>query len=285
MSYLLAWSVLSLSQRDTGRRTFLKEHDVKQLHKFALGAVSACVVALSPLASQAATIQLGFILDRSGSIPAADWNVIVDGLSSAIGTLIPVGGADTYEISVVSFATSASADVSNFLVSNAAQRTALATTIFNLGDGRSGDVYVGGSTNFQAAFTTMNTVLSNTIAGSAFSYVNFATDGVPNASAVAERNALINAGVDNISIEGIGNGVNAASLQNDYCYPQPCDTTSPYNFPTQGFYIAVNTAADYAAAIANKIRTVTGQVPEPGTLALAGLALAGIGATMRRKSA
>lgn len=258
---------------------------MKQLRKFALGAMSACLVVLSPAASQAATVQLGFILDRSGSIGAADWNVIVDGLSNAIGTLVPVGGTDTYEISVVSFAAGASADVSNFLVGNAAQRTALATTIFNLGDGRSGDVYTGGSTNFQAAFTTMTTVLSSTIAGAAFSYVNFATDGVPNAAAVTERNALISAGVDNISIEGIGGGINAASLQNDYCYPQPCDTTSPYNFPTQGFYIGVNSAADYAAAIGNKIRVVTGQTPEPGTLALAGLALVGLAVGARRRSA
>lgn len=258
-----------------------KEIAVKAIRKFALGVVSAGVLAIAPLASQAATIQLGFILDRSGSIGQTNWNTIVGGLSTAIGTLIPVGGTDTYEISVVSFAGSASADVSRVLVNSAATRSALATTIAGLTS-----VFTGGSTCFNCGFDTMRTTLAPTLGSAAFSYVNFATDGVPNdnAAGISSRDAMIAAGVDNISIEGIGSGVNAASLQGSYCYPQPCDTASPYNFPSQGFYIAVPDANAYVAAIQNKIRVVTGQTPEPGTLALAGLALAAIGATMRRKA-
>ncbi len=257
---------------------------MKQLRKLSLGVVSACVMGMAPVASQAANIQLGFILDRSGSIGGSDWNVIIDGLSSAVGSLIPVGGPDTYEISVVSFASTASIDIARFVVSDAAARATLATTIFNLGDGRPGDVYTGGGTNFQAAFSAMTTALTPTIGGAAASYVNFATDGV-GTDGVAERDALIALGVDNISIEGIGGGVDAVTLQGSYCHPQPCDTTLPYNFPNQGFYVAVANAQAYAAAIRTKIQTVTGQVPEPGTLALVGLALAGVGFTARRKAA
>lgn len=257
---------------------------MKHIRKLALGVVSACVMGMAPVASQAASIQLGFVLDRSGSIGSSDWNVIIDGLSSAIGSLIPVSGADTYEISVVSFASSASIDIQNFVVTDAAARTTLATNIFNLGDGRSGDVYTGGGTCFSCAFSAMTTALGPTIGAADASYVNFATDGVGD-NGVAQRDALIASGVDNISIEGIGGGVNAALLQGSYCHPQPCDTTSPYNFPNQGFYIAVANAQEYAAAIRNKIQVVTGQVPEPGTLALVGLALAGVGFTARRKAA
>lgn len=254
----------------------------------AAGAVGSALL-VSSISAQAGTIQLGFILDRSGSIGNADWTTIVNGLSSAIG-LIPVGGADTYEVSVVTFSTSANANVSNFLVSSAAARSSLQTTIAGLAALGS-----SGVTDYTLAFQKMDQVLRNTSATASATYVNFATDGDANPIAnngVAVRNSMVQATaggyVDNISIEAIGGSISAAGqtlLKDQICYPQPCDTTQPYNFPTQGFYIAVATAQQYADAIQNKIRTVTNQTPEPATLALVGLALAGAGMAKRRKAA
>jgi hypothetical protein len=136
---------------------------VNNIRNLALGALSTCIVAAAPSSVNADTIQLGFILDRTGSIGSTDWNTIVDGLSSAVGSWVPFGGTDTCE---VSFASSASIDISNVLVTDAASRTALALSFFNLGDGRPSDVYaLGGATNYAAAFTSLNTVLSNTTLG------------------------------------------------------------------------------------------------------------------------
>lgn len=250
-------------------------------------AVAASIgIAAAPV--KADTIQLGFILDRSGSIGPGNWTVIVNGLSAAIGN-IPVGGDDTYEVSVVTFASSATANISNFLVTDATSRSNLQTQIAGLTS-----VYSGGLTDYAAAFTTMTAALGGTNQQDvSFSYVNFATDGDPtdggsggvshNQAGINARNAMITAGVDNISIEGIGSGVSAANLINNYCSPQPCDTVSPYDFPTQGFYIGVSDAAGYAAAIGNKVRIVTGQVPEPQMIALLGIGLLGLTPLMRRR--
>jgi von Willebrand factor type A domain/PEP-CTERM motif len=253
--------------------------EVLMIKRFKLHAAAAGVaLALGAAApAQAGVIQLGFILDRSGSVGSTDWGTIVTGLSSAVNSLLPTNSS--YEVSVVTFSTAATANIQNVLVDSAATRQTLANNIAAL-------PYSGGNTNYAAAFSTMQTVFGQSNQSVDFSYVNFATDGEPNTggNGVTERNALITAGVDNLSIEGIGISVSAANfLKNSICYPQSCDDVSPFNFPTQGFYVGVSNAAGYAAAIGNKIRVVTQQVPEPGTMLLLGASLLGFGFARRRK--
>ena len=183
----------------------------------------------------------------------------------------------------MSFGSSASINVNAVLIDSVASRTAVANAINAIG-------FSGGSTNLTAAFNAMNTALTGSAEMIDHSYVNLATDGVANSpsSATTARNNLIGtgvgqAGVDNISIEAIGGSVDATFLQNSICYPGPCTISPTFNFPGQGFYIPIASAADFPTAIANKIEVIT-QVPEPGMGLIFALGMAGL-VVLRRKVA
>ena len=247
-----------------------------RIRGLALAAIPAAAIALmAQRPVEAAPIQLGFILDSSGSIGSSNWSTITSGLATAISSVVPQNG--TYEITVVKFSTTAATVVAPTILT-AANAAAVATSI-------SGTSFLAGNTNYAAAFTLMQSLLTPTIAASSASYVNFATDGEPNTggNGISERNALIAAGVDNLSIEGIGSGVDANFLRNSICYPGPCTNAPMYNFPTQGFYLAVANANSYANAIGEKIQVIT-NVPEPLSIALFGMGLAGLGVVVRRRA-
>lgn len=240
--------------------------------------IAAATLSLGLLAApvKAGVIQLGFILDESGSIGSSAYSTIKQGLHDAIDTLIPTDSS--YELSVVSFASGTQVLVNTVLIDSVATRSAVADLVL-------ADTFTSGGTNMTAAFNTMNSVLSGSTLEIDASYVNLATDGVANSetNAIAARNALITAGVDNISIEAIGGGVDASFLQGSICYPGPCIVApAAFNFPNQGFYIAVPDAEGYADAIGNKILVVTEQIPEPGMIALFGLGVLGLAIARRR---
>lgn len=129
----------------------------------------------APSQARADIIQLGFILDDSGSITTGEWSTIRNGLASAIQNVVPVGGLNTYEISVVKFSNNATVVVDAVLIDSIATRNAVATTAGAMSQS-------AGFTNYAAGFN----VMLDTITGSAnyqpsvIQYINFATDGVPN---------------------------------------------------------------------------------------------------------
>ena len=102
-----------------------------EMKKILLAGALAATTMLGATTASAGIIQLGFILDRSGSVPEPDWGVITTGLADAMDN-IPLPGDDTYEVSVVTFASSATIAIANRALTTVAEVDALKADILAL---------------------------------------------------------------------------------------------------------------------------------------------------------
>lgn len=234
--------------------------------------------------AQAAAIDLAFIMDASGSIASSDFDSAMDSLASALETNIPVGGADTYRIGVVTF-------------SNSAQLTTLKTIttaadLATVADDIRNQSFIGSTTNYQRAF---NLVTSSFGALGDTSIVNMMTDGNPNrGNTGAGLNNLKGAGWDSLSFESIGGGADntfLAGLAYDTggaggaILGDATQITDPLN---AAFVLEVSGfGAAYDVAIATKVQKLVNPspVPLPAALPLLAGGLFLIGFAGRRKYA
>ncbi|MBL3570257.1 hypothetical protein BV509_18345 [Rhodovulum sulfidophilum] len=261
------------------------------------GATTAICILFGAGASSAAVIDLGFVLDGSGSVSSSDFSSAASALSAALSQ-IPTSGENQYRVAVTSYGYGSYTAVPPTIVtaSNIGSIQAQVLTAYK----------DSGGTDTAGAITYITNLFTNDGGLGATSLINITTDGSPNSQSATEAAALAAnvAGIDGISFEAVGSGVSSSSAQGDMARIAGLGTsgdadagviaTDLDNLPnatTTGFVIPVANFTAYGAAIEAKIGQViddtggnTGVVPLPAAMPML---LAGLGAFgfLRRRGA
>ncbi len=263
--------------------------------KYFFGAAALSVCAAT--SSLAASIDLGFAIDASGSVGSGNFNLTRNALADALSN-IPTVGANEYRIAVTRFSFGASIIIAPTVVT--------ADNIASLQDTLRATNYIGGGTNTSGAIDSLTSAFQATGSLGDTTLFNITTDGRPNSQTATETAALnaFNAGVDGISFEALGGGLNSGDLENMRRIASIGTTggvssagailTDADNIPTvteTGFVIRVEDFSDYQFAINAKVEEVVQDVEPPSVplpasipLLLSGLGACGV-LRLRRKSA
>lgn len=241
--------------------------------KSALAAAGLAAAIAAPVSAQAAPIELALVLDASASISASNWSLQTGAYANALTQLalngvLPTDG--TVAISVIRFAETASVVRGMTTISDSTDLTAL--TSFFTGLSQSGNgMYTCISCGIQQAVGTFTTATSD----KERRIVDVSTDGVWNRGANPAGDAdvvgtsawaVVNGNADVVNAIGIGP-----------------DADANFNYGDGSFNMTAANFETFQTALVSKLeREITGNVPVPGTLALFGLGVLGLGLARRR---
>lgn len=232
------------------------------LNRISAAAIAATSLFFGANALSAATIDLGFALDESGSINNADFRRAKNGLADALG-LIPTSGDDLYRISVVSFASDARTIVDVMDVTP----TSLPLIQQSVRDIRQAD----SATAIGEAIDLLTTNFTASGFGDTTLF-NVTTDGVNNRFTVTPQDAATAAaaaGVDGLSFEAVTEEADVDALL-EIAFPGTpmlvADADDLPNPLTTSFVLEVDNFTDYQAAISAKVSRIvadTGSDTDP----------------------
>jgi hypothetical protein len=240
--------------------------------RIALASATAAALAFGAAgASAAPTTALWLAMDGSGSISSGDFTTQISGYVAALNGFFASTPTAYGKVAIGGniFGANLSTFAALSTIEDAADLALLTTAIAALDPGRGGI-----STGATAIGDAVNAGTSALLAFEAAQQVNLrlvidvTTDGSNNTGAnpaTAATNATT-LGVNAVNCLGLGASANCGFIG-----------SNGTNFGTVTF-------ASLADALEDKIRIET-QIPEPMSLALVGIALAGLGLTRRRKAA
>lgn len=269
-----------------------------------LSIATVFVASFGAFSANAATIDLGFAIDESGSVSgqpnqvSSELGLIREGLASALD-LIPSVGApnnpNTYTVMIVRFASSASTLVTKTAI-NDTSRASIQNTLRTASR-------ISGGTNIAGAVNQLTSEVcgigENTCTADTTLF-NVATDGSgtsPIFGSPSANDQAIAAGVDGISYEAIGGGAQPTSIAN-FAFPgtvQVVDLAAGDTLPNplnNAFVIDIAGFEDFENAIAAKVGRVvedtggggTNVIPLPAGLPLLLTGLAVLGLVRRKKA-
>ena len=230
--------------------------------KSIMGIAAALPLLFGASQASAVEVELGLTIDASGSIGSTNFTTQRNAYVAALNNVIPSFFGDI-AIGVWRFDSSVDLIQDTMVINDAADLAILTTAIQNM-------AYTGGLTNISGSIdAAANNLLGNAI-DSTRQVIDVSTDGGQTSSLGNANTAAANAvaaGIDAINCLGIGTGANCGFIAG-----------------SGAFSVTANTFAEVQNALERKLRREITGVPEPITLALMGIALAGIGATRRRKA-
>ena len=258
--------------------------------------------AMTGTASQAANIDLAFIMDSSGSVGSTAFNNAMDALADALNANIPTSGTNVYRIGVFTFSESATTTAFATIDSP----TALADLVQDVKD----QSWLGSTTNYKNVFDLVHNTFG-TIAGTGL--INMMTDGEPNNpgsntdalnAAKASATVLQADGWDSLSFESVCNSSNCSGQNNLLAglgfgsgntpndanllpiFTSGAQITDPLTTP---FVLDLPNFAAYNDVIGSKVQKIVDPdpVPVPAALPLlaGGLAIFGFVGRRRRQAA
>ncbi|MFO1226932.1 vWA domain-containing protein [Roseateles sp.] len=253
------------------------------------GASATLALAMAAFtASAAPTTQLGFLIDASGSIGTSNFTTMKNGYAAALGAL-PTDGS--IEVTIYSFSTGTVQVLAPTVVTGA--------SIGGIISAVNGMAYTAGTTHTADGINAIAAAMLGSANYSAQlrSIINIATDGVPNgntqAQTIAAATSAQTRGIDAMTAEAIGAGLDVGFLQDIVFSPVKgvctnCGVVLPGvgslsdPMTSDPWILRVNTFADFEDAITAKVKAITNQVPEPGSVALVAIALLAAGGQARR---
>ncbi len=230
---------------------------------FALLGSVALGAAMPTSASAAVSLELGLIIDGSGSIGSANFALQKNGYVNALGDLSVLPTDGTVAIGVYLFSNSVQTVFSMQAITAANIATLIAAV--------NAMTFPNSTTATDLAVNVATADIFTNNIDSARQILDISTDGVPNSQAAynTAKAAALTAGIDQINCVGIGNGADCSLVTGG----------------VGAFSVNATTFDDFENALKRKItREVTGgAVPEPSTWAMMIGGFGLVGAAMRRR--